>query len=85
MVKQTTWEIASNKVLTTPKFVRRGTKVLVRPVDPQEIEVDGRFGKRQMYIIETVENGLVLVSPMQLVKIARVFNGDFTSAVTVEL
>jgi len=85
MVKQTTWEIASIKVLMTPKFVKRGTKVLVRPVDPQETEVDSRFGKRQMYIIETVEHGLVLVSPMQLVKIARAFDGSFESAVTVEL
>lgn len=85
MPKQTTWEEASKKVLGTPKFVAKGTKVIVEPTEPVLTQVKGRYGQREMYIVETKGHGLIYVSPMQLVKVARAFNGDYSSAVTVEL
>jgi len=57
----------------------------VATTNPMKKQVEGRFGPREMYIVETVENGLVFVSPMQLVAIARAFDGKYDSAVTVEL
>jgi len=85
MNKQTSWKETSQKVLETPKFLKRGTKVLVLPTEPLHTEVKGRYGQREMYIIETKEKGFIYVSPMQIVAIARAFDGKFDDAVTVEL
>jgi len=82
---QVMWEKYKKDVLGTPKFLRKGTKILVKPTSPIKKQVEGRYGPRDMYIVETVENGLVFVSPMQLVAIAKAFDGKYESAVTVEL
>jgi len=82
----TQWEKQAKDVLTTPKFLSRGTKVLIMPKTiPHPMEVEGRFGKRPVYIVESKEHGLIYVSPLQLVKIVEAFNGNYESAVTVEL
>lgn len=80
------WEKTSKKVLETPKFLKKGTKVLINPKTiPHPIEVEGRYGKRPMYTVESKEHGLIYVSPLQLVKIVKAFDGNYESAVTVEL
>lgn len=83
---QTIWEKASTAVLTSPKFLKRGSKVIVLPQTvPKEVEVEGRYGKHKMFIVETRDYGLIYVSKLQLVKIVEAFNGDYSSGVTVEL
>jgi len=84
-MSQTKWIKASKGVMDTPKFLKRGTKVMVTPDAPIEQEVDGKYGKRKMFIINTKEYGLVFVSQLQLVAIAQTFDGNFESAITVEL
>jgi len=85
MPQQTTWETYRKDVLGTPKFLRKGTKVLVKPTPPRKVKVEGRYGDRDMFIIETVDYGLIYISQLQLVQIADSFNGKYESAVTVEL
>lgn len=82
---QTKWEQYRKDILGTPKFLKRGIKILVEPTEPKECTVEGRYGERGMYIVETKEHGLVYISPMQLVKIVDAFAGKYESAVTVEL
>lgn len=86
VVVNTQWEKASKNVLETPKFLKAGTKVLINPETiPHPIEVEGRYGKRPVYVVESKEHGLIYVSPLQLVKIVKAFDGNYDSPVTVEL
>jgi len=86
VIINTQWEKQAKDVLTTPKFLSRGTKVLIMPKTiPHPMEVEGRFGKRPVYIVESKEHGLIYVSPLQLVKIVETFDGNYESPVTVEL
>jgi hypothetical protein len=79
------FETTQMKLLTTAKFVKQGTKLRVRPQVPKDVEVEGRFGKRKMYIIDTQDFGLVYVTPLQFLHICEVFNGDYSQPVTVEI
>lgn len=86
VVVNTTWEKRRKEILETPKFLAKGTKVIIFPKTvPHPIEVEGRFGKRPMYVVESKEYGLIYVSPLQLVKIVEAFDGNFESGMTVEL
>lgn len=86
VVVNTQWKKTADEVLKTPKFLKRGTKVMVNPETiPHPIEVEGRYGVRTMYVIECTQHGLVYVSPLQLVKIVAAFGTNFDSAITVEL
>ena len=84
-MSQTKWIKTTKDILTTPKFLKRGTKVMIEPDAPIEKEVDGKYGTRTMYMVNTREYGLVFVSALQLVAIAKAFNGDYSSAINVEL
>lgn len=70
-MKQTTWKTTSDGILETPKFLKRGTHVTVKPTPPEETEIEGNYGKRTVYIIDTTEFGLIYVAPLQVVKIAK--------------
>lgn len=86
MSLQTKWEKTAKQILDTPKFLKRGTKVIVLPnTPPREVEVEGRFGKRKVYIVETKCYGFIYVTPLQLTRIVEAFDGDYSNAVTVEL
>lgn len=80
-----TWNKRANKERETPKFLQKGTKVLVLPTEPTEALVEGKFGKQRMYIIQTKEYGAVYVSAKQFIHIDQVFDSNYNSAVTVEL
>lgn len=83
---QQKWETASTKVLETPKFLKQGTKVIVNAtVMPRKTEVEGRYGKREVYIIDTSDYGLVYVNGLQLVHIVEVLQTAKFENVTVEL
>jgi len=82
---QTKWMKYRNDVLGTPKFLRKGTKVIVETDAPEECEIKGQYGKRKMFIIRTKNYGLIYVSQLQLVAIADAFHEDYSSAITVEL
>lgn len=81
------WKQQADKERETPKFLRAKTMITVdfskEPI--YHPKVAGKFGERPMYTIETVEYGLVFVSPIQLMHIADVAKGDFKGKMTVEL
>lgn len=69
----------------TPKFVKRGNGITVLPeIEPIKTEVDGRYGKREMYVIETAELGKVYITGIQLVQIDRLLmaRGDYSEPLT---
>lgn len=80
------WKASADKEFEKPKFLKKGTMVtIVFATEPTRTQVDGKFGKREMYIVETKEYGKVYVSPIQLLHIADVAKEDFKSNMTVEL
>jgi hypothetical protein len=80
------WKERVEKERKTPKFVKAGTMVLVDPKTiPQEIQVEGKFGKRKMFIVDTKDVGLVYVTPLQMMHINDVFNENYSEPVTVTL
>lgn len=83
----TTWIKMASNVLETAKFVRAGTKIDVIPsVVPMETTVEGRYGKRKMFVINTENYGYIYVTGLQLVKVAEALQKhDFKEVVTVEI
>jgi hypothetical protein len=80
------WKATEEKERDKPKFLKAGNTVTVDLAkEPIRATVDGKFGKREMYIIETVEYGNVYVSPVQLLHIAATAKGDFKGKMTVGL
>lgn len=85
------WKTKAAKERATPKFVKRGTIVMVDGrIGPLEVMVKGRYGERNMWIIYTKEFGLVYVSSLQLMHIAEVLeavpdNKGYEDFVSVEL
>lgn len=83
---QTKWRETAKKELETAKYLKKGTKVIVdAKIVPRETTVEGRYGKRKMYIVNTMDYGLIYVSQIQLVHIADVLEGSKFHNVTVEL
>jgi hypothetical protein len=78
-VIETTWDEAA-KIRNTPKFVKTGKTIIVEVSPPPEYapEVDGKFGKRPMYIVVTKEYGKIYVTPLKFMEIAEKFHGDFS-------
>lgn len=80
------WKSRVEKERNKPKFLKTGTKVKIDfSFEPIEEQVDGKYGKRPMFIIETVEYGTVYVNAKQLMHIADVAKNDFADKMTVEL
>jgi hypothetical protein len=79
------WKNSSDQIKSTPKFIRKGLTVLVYPTEYSKTTVKGKWGDREVYIVETKEYGKIYVSPLQFVKISDMFNEDYSSAVTVTL
>jgi hypothetical protein len=80
------WKATEEKEREKPKFLKQGSMVTVDlSKEPIQANVDGKFGKREMYIIDTNEYGNVYVSIAQLLHIASVAKGDFKGKMTVEL
>lgn len=83
--EQPTWKQIADKERATPKFVAKGRKLRIDPmVEPTEEMVEGKYGKRRMLIVESVEMGRVYVTPAKFCEIAANFNNDWESKVTVE-
>lgn len=80
------WSSIAKKEKDTAKFLRKGTVIMVDPnYTPVKTTVAGRFGERDMYIVNTLEYGLIFVSPIQLMHIVDVAKDDFGSPFSVEL
>lgn len=80
------WKAIEENEREKPKFLKAGNKVTVDfSKEPIRATVDGKFGKREMYIIDTSEYGNVYVSIVQLLQIASVAKGDFKGKMMVEL
>lgn len=85
------WPKAGKTERNKPKWIKRGTKVLVdAKVPPKAVKVTGKYGEREVYIIETKEYGQVYVNNMQIIHISQVLEdvfGDkpYNEFVTVEL
>jgi len=80
------WAEITDKERSEPKFLARGTKVMVNgKVAPIESVSTGRYGQRKVYILMTQDYGRIFVSPTQLIKISEAFNGKFDDVLTVEL
>lgn len=83
---QTKWTKARDEILTTPKFLKRGTLVIVdAQTQPFQMEVEGHYGKRQMYVINTCDKGLIFVSATTFVHIVdELIRHDYENT-TVEI
>jgi hypothetical protein len=80
------WNSRAQKERLKPKFLKKGTLVTVdAKTAPQSEMVDGKFGKREMWKVETVEYGMIHVSAIQMIHINEVFKGNYSEPVTVEL
>lgn len=80
------WTKTAEKEKATAKFLKAGTLVVLDPsVAPREEMVEGKFGKRKMFVVQTKDFGAIYLSPTQLMKANDAFNGDYTSALTVTL
>lgn len=85
---QTKWEKTYNKEMSTAKFLKAGTRVTIDPKagDPLETTIDGKYGKRRMFIIATTSHGLVYVSPVQFMNIANALSlTDYQNITELEL
>jgi hypothetical protein len=85
---KTAWKDRTAKEKSTPKFLKAGTLVMVDPkVAPQQQQVEGKFGKRAMWIIQTKDYGLVYITPVQMIKLGEVLetNDNYNDIVTVAL
>lgn len=81
---KTDWNSIAERERQTAKFLRKGTRVTLLPTAPQETTIEGKYGKRRMFIVDTVEFGLVYVSPVQFLAISQVYSGG-ENKVSVEL
>jgi len=79
-----TWTKSQDAIRAKGKFPRKGMKCVILPTEPYTEEVDGKFGKRKMYVVESKEYGKLYVNEYQFLHITEVFNGDYSSGVTVE-
>ena len=78
-----TWKQTGTAERDLGKFVRQGTVITVDVTSkPLATTVEGRYGKRRMYIVETKEFGAVYVSPLQAIRIADLI-GDLKSGSVV--
>lgn len=83
---QTRWKATSEQVMQTAKWLKKGTLVTVdASFAPLLSTIDGQYGKRQVYMINTREYGLIYVSPLQLVRIADQLEESHFKNVTVEI
>lgn len=80
------WIKEKEKYILNPKWLKSETTVVIYPEpDPKEVKVKGKFGDRQAYIVNTLEHGLIYITPAQLSKITELFAGKFESGITVTL
>ena len=82
-----TWKETQTEIFQKAKFLKQGTSVrVVAATLPKEVTIEGKYGKRPMYIIETMEYGLVYVSPLQMAKIVEYLeSNNFKTPTTVIL
>jgi len=83
-----TWKKKHLKERETPKYVKAGTRLTFNPLgrEPEEVEVEGNYGKRRMFIVECEELGLVYVSPTQFIKISEALAAfEFANTTTLEV
>lgn len=79
------WNLIQKKILETAKFPAKESLLTIEPKpEPQSITEDGKFGKQTIYIVKSKEIGMIKVSQRQFLKICDAFQGDFSSAVTVQ-
>lgn len=80
------WTRGKQEVRNKPKWLKLGTLVIIKPaIAPQEIEIDGKWGPRKVWVLATKEYGLIYVTPLQYVKIAEVVEAANFEDVTVEV
>jgi len=75
------WRQKAQNFKDAPKFLPKAKQIQIYPATPPiETEIDGKWGKRKMYIVDS-NIGLVYVSPMQLQEIdSRLsMRGDYDS------
>ena len=81
-----TWIGQAEKIRKLAKFIKKGTMIHVDlRVEPSRTTVEGRFGKREMYIVYTSDFGNVYVTPIQFLHICELAKGDFSGVMVAEL
>lgn len=86
VVINTKWMKTQKEILATPKWLKRETKVIViASAEPVKRSIEGRYGPREVYMVDTVDYGLIYVSPLQLVKIVDALRRSEYKNTTVEL
>ena len=77
-----TWERIKKKQLATPKWVKDKT-LMVLPIEPVEVTIEGKYGPQTVWIVETKELGQVYVSLIKLMHIIDVFADNYKEPVSV--
>lgn len=72
MTDQTVWQKTGEEQRALAKFLARDIHVTVNlEAAPHPTTVEGKYGKRKMYIIDTKEYGATYVTPLQLIRICE--------------
>ena len=70
--KPNPWHQNATAFKLQPKFVKRGNSITIYPEKPPvAVEVDGKWGPRHMYIVDS-DVGLIYITEMQLLQIDRI-------------
>jgi hypothetical protein len=81
------WNAKADSEKTKVKFLPKGKSIIIYPDHvPETQKIDGKFGVREMYILET-SIGKVAFSPVQFIEIneALSMRGDYTKPMSYPL
>ena len=80
------WKTRAKKEFETPKWLKRGTKVIVEAsYAPTDTQIEGQYGKRKVYVIKVKEFGLIYISSVQFLHVCEILEQANFENVTVEL
>ena len=83
--EKTVWDIVQTSILNTAKFPRKDTILTILPKpEPTSCMEDGKYGKQKVYVVRSVQLGVIKVSQAQFLKICEAFKGDYSSPVDVQ-
>lgn len=82
--KPNTWNKSQESIKKKGKFAKKGMITIILPTEPYKESVEGKYGKRDMYVVESKEYGKLYVNDFQFLHICDVFAGNFSTPITVE-
>ena len=69
----TEWQKNREKEFKKEKYVRDGTELSIEvEIAPKTVKRKGRYGERELYVLQDKFLGTILLSPKQFLKIATI-------------